>query len=212
MLFFFKVSLLLIATTNALQPFLSRTDAMRFFGAAGATAALPLQARAAEGPLVKFETTEGDIVFQLEPDWAPNGVTRFLELVDAGFFEKAKFFRNVKGFIVQFGLPADPSINKFGNLKDDAVKTSNSRGTLTFATAGANTRTTQLFINFGNNAFLDNQGFSPIGKVVKGMDVADKLNNEYGEKPDQRRIRSQGNAYLDTAFPNLSYIIKASRV
>src|ERR1700683_2813859 len=123
---------------------------------------------------VKFVTTKGDFVVQVTRAWAPLGADRFYNLVKHGFFTDAAFFRNLSGFMVQFGLNADPAVNKAwqnANIKDDPGKQSNAPGMITFATAGPNTRTTQLFINFGNNTFLDSQGFSPFGKVVSGMDV-----------------------------------------
>jgi peptidyl-prolyl cis-trans isomerase A (cyclophilin A) len=116
---------------------------------------------------------------------------------------------------VQFGLSADPAVNRVwqnANIKDDPGKQSNAPGTITFATAGPNTRTTQLFINFGNNTFLDSQGFSPFGKVISGMDVVKNLYSGYGERPDQGSITSQGKAYLDKNFPNIDSIKSATIV
>jgi peptidyl-prolyl cis-trans isomerase A (cyclophilin A) len=174
-----------------------------------------LTAKAPESFQVKFATTKGDFVVEVTRALAPLGADRFYNLVKHGFFTDAAFFRNVPGFIVQFGLSADPAVNKVwqsANIKDDPGKTSNAPGTITFATAGPNTRTTQLFINFGNNTFLDPQGFSPFGKVISGMDVVQKLYSGYGERPDQGAITSQGKAYLDKNFPNIDSIKSATIV
>src|SRR5271165_7517966 len=127
----------------------------------------------------EFVTTKGNFVIEVHRDWAPLGADRFYNLVKSGFFTNAAFFRVVvkpRPFIVQFGLNANPAVNKVwehANIKDDPVMGSNSRGTLVFATAGPNTRTTQLFINFGNNAGLDRQGFAPFGTVAEGMEIVD---------------------------------------
>jgi len=172
-----------------------------------------LHAKAPDVYEVKFTTTKGDFVVQVTRAWAPIGADRFYNLVKHGFFTDAAFFRVVSGFIIQFGLSANPSVNKVwqnANIKDDPVTQSNKPGYLTFATAGPNTRTTQLFINFGNNTFLDNQGFAPFGQVTSGMDVVQQLYSGYGESPDQGAIQSQGKAYLDQNFPKLDVIKTAT--
>jgi peptidyl-prolyl cis-trans isomerase A (cyclophilin A) len=174
-----------------------------------------LTAKAPETFQVKFVTTKGDFVVEATRAWAPLGADRFYNLVKHGFFTDGAFFRNVPGFIVQFGLSADPAVNKVwqsASIKDDSAKQSNAPGTITFATAGPNTRTTQLFINFGNNTFLDSQGFTPFGKVSSGMDVVQKLYSGYGERPDQGSITSQGKAYLDKNFPSIDMIKSATIV
>jgi peptidyl-prolyl cis-trans isomerase A (cyclophilin A) len=163
----------------------------------------------------QFETTKGKFTIEVTRSLAPNGADRFYNLVRSGFFTDIEFFRVVPGFMVQFGIHGDPAVSakwREANLADDAVKTSNARGTLTFATAGPNTRTTQMFINFGDNTFLDGQGFSPFGKVIEGMDVVDKINSESGERPNQGAIQQVGNEYLKKEFPNLDSIKSAAIV
>ena len=162
---------------------------------------------------VNFDSSKGPFVVEVNRDWAPNGADRFYTLVKAGFFDGARFFRVLPGFMVQFGLAADPAQNKkWGNLIDDPVKESNKPGYITFATAGPNTRTTQVFINYGDNARLDGQGFAPFGKVVSGMDVVQQFYSDYGEGapqgagPAQDRIQALGNSYLEKDFPKLDYI------
>jgi peptidyl-prolyl cis-trans isomerase A (cyclophilin A) len=167
----------------------------------------------------KFDTSKGAFVIEVHRDWAPNGADRFYNLVKNGFYDNARFFRVISGFMVQFGINADPQISAVwhdARIKDDPVRQSNKRGLITFATAGPNTRTTQVFINFGDNAGLDNQGFAPFGQVVSGMSVVDALFNGYGEGapsghgPEQARIQREGNAYLTTQFGKLDYVKKAS--
>ncbi len=167
----------------------------------------------------KFDTSKGAFVIEVHRDWAPNGADRFYNLVKNGFFNDARFFRVISGFMVQFGINGDPKISgvwRDADIKDDPVKESNKRGLVTFATAGPNTRTTQVFINFGNNTGLDDQGFSPFGQVISGMDVVDQLYSEYGEGapsgqgPDQGLVQTQGNAYLAKGFPKLDFIHKAT--
>jgi peptidyl-prolyl cis-trans isomerase A (cyclophilin A) len=167
----------------------------------------------------KFDTSKGAFVIEVHRDWAPNGADRFYNLVKNGFFNDARFFRVISGFMVQFGIHADPKISavwRDADIKDDPVKESNKRGLVTFATAGPDTRTTQVFINFGNNTALDDQGFSPFGQVISGMNVVDQLYSEYGEGapsgqgPDQGLVQKQGNAYLAKGFPKLDFIRKAT--
>lgn len=164
---------------------------------------------------VEFRTTRGNFTVRVTRVWAPLGADRFYNLVKHGFFSDAAFFRVVPGFIIQFGLSADPAVNRVwrsANIKDDPVTQSNKPGYITFATAGPNTRTTQLFVNFGNNTSLDSQGFAPFGQVTSGMDVVKSLYSGYGERPDQGFITSQGKAYLDKNFPNIDRIQAATIV
>ena len=160
-----------------------------------------------------FDTSAGPFVVLVHRDWAPKGADRFYNLVKYGFFDNARFFRVVRNFMVQFGINGDPAVQdpwRTANLTDEPAKQSNKRGAITFATAGPNSRTTQVFINFKDNGFLDAQGFTPFGEIVSGMEVVDKINAEYGEQPDQGLIQRQGNAYLNKAFPKLDYIKKAT--
>ncbi len=173
-----------------------------------------LNAKAPADFKVRFTTTAGDFVVEVHRDWAPLGADRFYNLVRHGFFTNASFFRVVPNFVVQFGLNADPAINKVwedAKIQDDPVKQTNSRGTLVFATAGPGTRTSQLFINFRDNGRLDGMGFAPFGEVIEGMDVVDKIYPGYGEQPSQDLITSQGDAYISKNFPNIDKI-KLARV
>ena len=152
---------------------------------------------------------------EVHPNWAPIGAARFKEMVDSRFFRNIKFFRVIQNFMAQFGISGDPALAKEWRgkrIRDDAVTQSNKRGFISFATSGPNSRTTQLFINFGDNSNLDGMGFAPFAKVARGMDVVDQINNKYGEGapngagPSQGKIQREGNAYLDAEFPDLTYI------
>jgi peptidyl-prolyl cis-trans isomerase A (cyclophilin A) len=162
-----------------------------------------------------FETSAGNFVVEVHRDWAPKGADRFYNLVKNGFFDNCRFFRVVPNFMVQFGINGDPTVQsawRNANITDDLVKEGNRRSYITFATAGPNSRTTQVFINFRDNGGLDGQGFAPFGRVVTGMDVVDKLYGGYGENPPetQGRLQAEGNAYLAKAFPKLDSIKKAT--
>lgn len=164
---------------------------------------------------VKFETSKGNFTVEVYPQWAPLGAAHFRRLVEAGFYDENRFFRSVPGFIVQWGINGDPQEQAKWRprvIPDDPVAQSNVRGTITFATSGPNSRTTQLFISYGDNSgSLDPQGFSPFGKVIEGMEVVDAINAEYGEVPNQGRIQAEGNAYLNAQFPKMDFI-KTARI
>jgi len=166
----------------------------------------------------KFTTTQGDFVVEVTRAWAPLGADRFYNLVKNHYFDGAPFFRVLPGFMAQFGISAKPEINAVWNsasIKDDPVTQSNTRGMLSFATAGPNTRTTQVFINYADNSNLNGMGFSPFGKVVEGMEVVDKFYSGYGEGapqgngPSQDRLQKEGKAYFDKEFPKLDAIKSA---
>lgn len=168
---------------------------------------------------VRFRTSRGDFIVEAHRNWAPQGVDRFYSLVHDGFFNEVRFFRVIAGFMAQFGISGDPGVSRVwreARIPDDPVVKSNSRGRLSFATAGPGTRTTQLFINFCDNSRLDDMGFAPIGEVIEGMDVVDMLHAEYGEGaphgrgPAQSRIQGEGNAYLKREFPQLDYVVSAA--
>jgi peptidyl-prolyl cis-trans isomerase A (cyclophilin A) len=167
----------------------------------------------------RFDTSKGVFVIDVRREWAPVGADRFYNLVKNGFYDDNRFFRVISGFMVQFGINGNPQVStpwRSAQIKDDPVKQSNKRGFITFATAGPNSRTTQVFINFGDNARLDGLGFAPFGQVSTGMNVVDALYSDYGEGapngrgPNQGRIQSEGNTYLTKEFPNLDFVRKAS--
>ena len=163
---------------------------------------------------VNFDTSKGLVVVTVHRDWAPLGADRFYNLVKNGFYDEARFFRVVPDFMVQFGMNANPAVTtawRGTTLADDPVKQSNRKAYVTFANTGQpNSRGTQVFINLKDNAFLDAQRFAPFGEVTQGMDIVEKITAEYGERPDQGSITSQGNAYLTKAFPKLDYIKAAT--
>jgi len=175
----------------------------------------------AQAPAVfkaRFTTTQGDFVVEVTRAWAPLGADRFYNLVKNHFYDGNTFFRVIPGFMAQFGISGRPEVNRVWTraaIHDDPVTQSNTRGMLSFATAGPNTRTTQVFINFIDNSNLNAMGFAPFGKVVTGMEVVDKLYSGYGEGapegngPSQERLQKEGKAYLDKGFPKLD-LIKAA--
>lgn len=174
--------------------------------------------QAPEKYAVKFETTKGEIIIDVDRSWAPRGADRFYNLVKIGYYDDVAFFRVISGFMAQIGIHGDGKVNavwRNARIDDDPVKGTNARGMVTFATAGPNTRTSQFFINFADNNRLDQMGFAPFGKV-RDMKVVDALYSEYGEGaprgagPDQGRLQAEGNTYLRAEFPNLDYIKKAT--
>jgi peptidyl-prolyl cis-trans isomerase A (cyclophilin A) len=173
-----------------------------------------LTAKAPAQYTVVFTTTKGTFEVTVLRNLAPRGADRFYNLVRAHFFDGVKFFRVVPGFVVQFGISGYPAVSSAWRpavITDDPIRTSNIRGSLTFADAGPDTRTTQVFINLANNSSLDSQGFAPFGKVTKGMSVVAKLYGGYGESAAaaQQQIQTQGNAFLKAHFPKLDGVITA---
>jgi peptidyl-prolyl cis-trans isomerase A (cyclophilin A) len=175
-----------------------------------------LTAKAPQRFDVAFTTTKGDFTITVERAWAPNGADRFYNLAKAHFFDGVKFFRVVPNFVVQFGISPDPKVSaawQNATIPDDPVKEHNVRGAVTFAAAGPNSRTTQLFINLGSNARLDPIGFAPIGSVTGGMSVVDQLYSGYADAPmsHQAEMQTEGNAWLDKNYPKLDSI-KTARI
>ena len=174
-----------------------------------------LKAKAPASYQVKFVTTKGDFTVTVTRAWAPVGADRFYNLVKHHFYDNASFFRVLPGFVAQFGLSAYPAVSTAwskATISDDPVTQSNLHGYLTFATAGPNTRTTQIFINLADNKRLDGMGFAPFAQVTDGMNAIDALYADYGEGapqgggPDQEQIEKQGKPYLDKGWPKLDFI------
>ena len=161
----------------------------------------------------RFETSAGDLLIQVERALAPNGADRFYNLVINGFYDDQRFFRVVPGFVVQWGMHGEPEIAAKwleAQISDDPVKSSNVRGTVSFAaTSAPNSRTTQVFINLGDNTNLDAMDFAPFGRVTQGLEVLATINGEYREQPSQQQIARHGNTYLEQRFPRLDYIKRA---
>jgi peptidyl-prolyl cis-trans isomerase A (cyclophilin A) len=182
----------------------------------------PVPARPAEAPdvfRVKLETSKGSFVIQVHKEWAPRGARRFYDLVTSGFYDGARFYRVVRNYIAQFGYKGDPKTDSLWQLSyiaDDPARQSNKKGFVSFAQLGPATRTTQVFINLRDNKDLDKSNFVPFGQVVEGMEVAGKLTYSYGDLsprgggPDPKQIALQGNRYLESKFPRLDYIVRAT--
>jgi peptidyl-prolyl cis-trans isomerase A (cyclophilin A) len=169
----------------------------------------------------RFETSAGSFVIEVQREWAPLGADRFYALVKSGYYDGVRFFRVLPRFMAQFGIHGDPQVSakwRDQRIADDPVRQSNTRGMVSYATAGPGTRTTQVFINYADNSMLDGQGFAPFGRVVEGMEVVDRLYAGYGEGaprgrgPDQGRMQAEGNAYLERDFPKLDFVKRATIV
>ena len=168
---------------------------------------------------VRIETSKGAFVLEVNRAWAPRGADRFLELVRTKFFDDSRFFRVRANYIAQFGIAGDPAVTRMWKdryIPDDSVRTTNVRGTFAFAMTGPNLRNTQIYINLVDNKQLDAQGFSPVGRVVEGMDVVDQIYSGYGEDAGgglragkQQRMLEEGNKHLDADFPKLDKLIRA---
>ncbi|MDE2676398.1 MAG: peptidylprolyl isomerase [Gemmatimonadota bacterium] len=166
----------------------------------------------------RFETTKGDFVIEVHREWSPNGADRFYNLVVNGFYDDVRFFRVIAGFVAQFGIHGDPEVSaawRGKTIADDPVTQSNTRGFVTYAMGGPDTRTTQIFINYGDNSRLDEMGFSPFGQVIEGMEVADAIYSGYGDfqprgnAPDGASMQTRGNEYLRADYPNLDFVRRA---
>ena len=165
---------------------------------------------APDGYRVRLQTSEGDVVIQVHRAWSPNGADRFFNLVKNGFYDDTRIYRVLPNFMAQFGMNGDGRINvawKNSIIVDDPVTQSNTRGRVSFAKGGPNSRTTEVFINLRDNPSLDERGFAPFGEVIEGMEVVDRFYDGYGdgpprgEGPYQAQVQVQGNAYLDASFP-----------
>jgi peptidyl-prolyl cis-trans isomerase A (cyclophilin A) len=187
-------------------------------GAATADASkAPVVLVAPEVLRARFDTSRGAFVVEMRRSWAPHGVDRFFELASAGFFDDSRFFRVNGGSIAQFGVAGDPAVSARWagrTIADDPVRQANARGTLAFAMTGPGTRQTQIYINLADNLPLDDLGFAPIGRVVSGLTVVDRLYAGYGERSgggmrghQQGRLLAEGNAWLDAEFPKLDHLV-----
>jgi len=155
------------------------------------------------------------IVIEVTRSLAPLGADRFHALVKAGFYSDSALFRVVPGFVLQFGISGDPKLNSrwlHDEIKDDPVLASNTRGSISFATDGPNTRTSQVFINYSDNSRLDSSGFSPFGKVVSGLEVAEAaMNPTPGERGGvgQGLLEDRGNGWIRSNYPGVNFITSA---
>ena len=207
----------MVTVTMTRRLFMLALTALTLVAAPQPTAAPVSDEQAPPTFRARFETSQGPFVIEVQREWAPIAADRFYTLVRRGFYDDARFFRVLNGFMAQFGLNGDPKIQgeyALANLLDEPSKQSNLRGFVSFAKESSpNTRYTMVFINFKDNSYLDADGFAPFGQVVSGMQIVEKLYSGYGRQnvPDQRRIKSEGNAYLTAEYPRLDFI-KTARI
>ena len=207
----------MVTVTMTRRLFMLALTALTLVAAPQPTAAQVSDEQAPPTFRARFETSQGPFVIEVQREWAPIAADRFYTLVRRGFYDDARFFRVLNGFMAQFGLNGDPKIQgeyALANLLDEPSKQSNLRGFVSFAKESSpNTRYTMVFINFKDNSYLDAEGFAPFGQVVSGMQIVEKLYSGYGRQnvPDQRRIKSEGNAYLTAEYPRLDFI-KTARI
>jgi len=207
----------MVTVTMTRRLFMLALTALTLVAAPQPTAAQVTDEQAPPKFRARFETSQGPFVIEVQREWAPIAADRFYTLVRRGFYDDARFFRVLNGFMAQFGLNGDPKIQgeyALANLLDEPSKQSNLRGFVSFAKESSpNTRYTMVFINFKDNIYLDADGFAPFGQVVSGMQIVEKLYSGYGRQnvPDQRRIKSEGNAYLTAEYPRLDFI-KTARI
>lgn len=205
--------------TAALLSMACRTEQPKLAPAEEAPAPAAVKVQAPDKFIAVFKTTQGDFAIEVHRDWAPHGADRFYRLVKEGYYDGVPFFRAIDGFMVQFGISSDPELNakwREDRIPDDPpAGQSNRRGFVSFATSGPNSRTTQVFINFGDNSRLDGMGFTPFGVVLRGQNVVDSFYKGYGEGaprgrgPDQGRLQAEGDAYWRKEFPKLDSVKKA---
>jgi len=207
----------MVTLTMTRRLFMLALTALTLVAAPQPTAAQVTDEQAPPTFRARFETSQGPFVIEVQREWAPIAADRFYTLVRRGFYDDARFFRVLSGFMTQFGLNGDPKIQgeyALANLLDEPPKQSNLRGFVSFAKESSpNTRYTMVFINYKDNSYLDADGFAPFGQVVTGMEIVEKLYSGYGRQnvPDQRRIKSEGNAYLTAEYPKLDFI-KTARI
>ena len=174
--------------------------------------------RAPDTVTADIQTSRGTITIELLREWAPHGVDRFYNLARAGYFDDSRFYRVVYAFVAQFGIAGDAAIARLWSqqkLRPDSARTPNARGTIAYAQTNPTDRNTNLFINLADNRSLDSLGFTPIGRVVQGIEVADRLYSRYGEMTmadppfgDGKRLYRESNRYMDAEYPKLDHIIK----
>jgi peptidyl-prolyl cis-trans isomerase A (cyclophilin A) len=163
---------------------------------------------------VLFVTSAGSFTVRVTRLWSPHAADRFYNLVKNGFYDDCRFFRVVPKFMAQFGIHGDPAVSaawKDATLPAERARVSNTRGRLAFAQGLlASSRTTQVFISYGDNSRLDKDGFAPFGEVVSSMVIVERIFSEYGEGAEQSVIQAGGNSFLNQYLPRLDYIRSAT--